>query len=323
MVAKSRTSRSFRDIVACLELSVHWVPSVLICFDCFALDFEVEAMWFFQLDYMNGWLLNLLMCIDIGLQKPSKYCTLRSDLMRLDVDLAFFRQGHNNWNTESRRLGSQMRFDNDIRIHQDFEVFRRHLTREVNTYCSARVKLWFALVNRQGAQLETQKMKKFQLHLLIAVECFGMYWEGWEGWTEADHCVLVTYCQWPFLNSRGSECMFKVWQFDNLAHYEKLRTVWSKMFAAYCCTPPSSIVNGSIPITNPSCQRILATPRTCHGGGNAILVLCLSVREPSTAELADRRHERGGLSSCNRPFGQVAIALTLGPVRWFACLVAR
>ena len=59
-------------------------------FDCFALDFEVEAMWFFQLDYMNGWLLNLLMCIDIGLQKPSKYCTLRSDLMRLDVDLAFF-----------------------------------------------------------------------------------------------------------------------------------------------------------------------------------------------------------------------------------------
>ena len=116
MVAKSRTSRSFRDIVACLELSVHWVPSVLICFDCFALDFEVEAMWFFQLDYMNGWLLNLLMCIDIGLQKPSKYCTLRSDLMRLDVDLAFFRQGHNNWNTESRHLGSQMRFDDDIRI---------------------------------------------------------------------------------------------------------------------------------------------------------------------------------------------------------------
>jgi hypothetical protein len=84
MVAKSRTSRSFRDIVACLELSVHWVPSVLICFDCFALDFEVEAMWFFQLDYMNGWLLNLLMCIDIGLQTSSKYCFwLHSDLMIL------------------------------------------------------------------------------------------------------------------------------------------------------------------------------------------------------------------------------------------------
>ena len=181
----------FRDIVACLELSVHWVrhwvPSGLIYF---ALDFEVESMWFFQLEYMNlsGWLLMFFYW-------PSKYL-IAQRLDDLDVDLAFFRQGHSNWNTESRHLGSQMRFDNDIRIHQDFEVFRRHLTREVNTYCSARVKLWFALVNRQGAQLETQKMKKFQLHSLIAVECFGMYWEGWEGWTEADHGILVMYCQW-------------------------------------------------------------------------------------------------------------------------------
>jgi len=173
MVAKSRTSRSFRDIVACLELSVHWVPSVLICFDCFALDFEVEAMWFFQLDYMNGWLLNLLMCIDIGLQKPSKYCTLRSDLMRLDVDLAFFRQGHNNWNTESRHLGSQMRFDNDIRVLKNIATYLEDTRKFIH---SVQVKFWFALVKRQGAQLEQRKptssssIRWLQLSVLACIE---------------------------------------------------------------------------------------------------------------------------------------------------------
>jgi hypothetical protein len=101
----------FRDIVACLELSVHWVrhwvPSGLIYF---ALDFEVESMWFFQLEYMNlsGWLLMFFYW-------PSKYL-IAQRLDDLDVDLAFFRQGHSNWNTESRHLGSQMRFDDDIRI---------------------------------------------------------------------------------------------------------------------------------------------------------------------------------------------------------------
>ena len=50
MVAKSRTSRMvrrYRCVLGILcSLSSQW-------FDCFALDFEVESVCFFQLEYMN------------------------------------------------------------------------------------------------------------------------------------------------------------------------------------------------------------------------------------------------------------------------------
>ena len=105
------------DIVACLELSVHWVPS---CFDMFWLF--CTRLWgggnviFSARLYEFIWM--IIEFIDVRWYWPSKtfkilYFAQRLDL---DVDLAFFRQGHNNWNTESRHLGSQMRFDDDIRI---------------------------------------------------------------------------------------------------------------------------------------------------------------------------------------------------------------
>ena len=90
-----------------------------------------------------------------------------------DVDLAFFRQGRNNWNTESRHLGSQMRFDNDIRVLKNIATYLEDTRKFIH---SVQVKFWFALVKRQGAQLEQRKptssssIRWLQLSVLACIE---------------------------------------------------------------------------------------------------------------------------------------------------------
>ena len=114
------------------------------------------------------------MIIELFFYWPSKY--LIAQRLDLDVDLAFFRQGHNHWNTESRHLGSQMHFDNNIRILKNVAT---HLEDTRKFIHSARVKLWLALVKRQGAQLEQRKstssssIRWLQLSTLACVEKFG------------------------------------------------------------------------------------------------------------------------------------------------------